>query len=216
MERSQGSRSLVRSLAGYRIQVVHPTLHTQVASTVSRVGSQVSTVVSRVGTVVSRVASTQVGSLDSRRLVRKVATPEANRAVTLAVSRRLVSREAEARGAPRDPVRSTEQSTVVHGRLKGLRLRKLVMVQHLSNLDTVVRHSRLATGVLLSTRASRTQDRAASPGTVPRRSSLDTVARRKQVASVVPTQVCLCRRPSARRLRGPRNLRRREQASLGR
>lgn len=180
VERSQehtlASRSPVRSLAGYRIQVVHPTLHTQVASTVSRVGSQVSTAVSRVGTVVSRVVSTQVGSLVSRRLVRKVATPEASRAITLAVSRHLVSRHlvsraAEARGASRGPVHSTEQSTVVHGRLKGLHLRKPVMAQHLSNLDTEVRLSRRATGVLLSTRASRTQDRVASPGMVQRRSS---------------------------------------------
>ena len=198
MERSQGSRSPVRSLAGYRIQVVHPTLHTQVASTVNRVGSQVSA-------AVSRVASTQVGSLDSRRLV---------------------SRAAEARGAPRDPVRSTEQSTVVHGRPKGLRLRKLVMVQHLSNLDTVarlsrqvmeVRHNRRATGVRHSTRASPTQDRAASPDTVQRRSrQVASVVRHRQVASVVPTQVCLCRRPWVRRLRALRSQRRREQASLGR
>lgn len=210
MERSQehtlASHSPVRSLAGYRIQVVHPTLHTQVASTVSRVG-----------TVVSRVASTQVGSLDSRHLVRKVAIPEASRAITLAVSRHLVSRPlvsraAEARGAPRDPVHSTVQNTAGHGRLKGLRLREPVMVQLLSNLDMEVRRS---------TRASPTQDRVASPGMVQRRSSLDTevrrssldtVARRRQVALVVPTQVCLCRKLWARRLRDPRNLRRREQA----
>lgn len=173
MERSQehtlASRSPVRSLAGYRIQVVHPTLHTQAASTVSRVGRPVST-------AVSRVATTQVGSLDSRRLVRKVATPEA-------------------RGAPRDPVRNTVESTAVHGRLKGLRLRKPVMAQHLSNLDTVARRSRQVMEVRRSTRASRTQDRAASPGMVPRHSSPATEVRRsRQAASVAPTQVCPCRK----------------------
>lgn len=202
MERSQehtlASRSPVRSLAGYRIQVVHPTLHTQAASTVSRVGKPVST-------AVSRVATTQVGSrhlvsrhLVSRHLVRKVATPEA-------------------RGAPRDPVRNTVESTVVHGRLKGLRLRKPVMAQHLSNLDTVARRSRQVMEVRRSTRASRTQDRAASPGMAPRHSSPATEVRRsRQVASVVLTQVCPCRKLWARRLRDLKNLRRREQASLGR